>query len=366
MSEDTDELLDATLAVVPPLLTALDALGYAGRHLHPPHVAEIAGQVEQFREPLAEGLAAFEGVAWPEHLGGFREHVVGAAGEALQAFDALANCVNQANPIMGAYRALGFNTRALEKLYPVSFMLPPVSRFFVCEAQREDAELSEKLGAADPAREDAGIMHAGNAATERGGFSVYVPEYYHADRSWPLVIALHGGSGHGRSFLWTWLREARSRGVIVASPSSREGTWSLMGPDVDSANLDGIVEHVGSLWNIDRERILLTGMSDGGTFSYVSGLRDDAPYTHLAPISASFHPLLLEGASGERLKDLPVYLIHGALDWMFPVDVARTARDALTAVGASVSYHEIDDLSHTYPREENEKILDWLLEGAAG
>ena len=47
---------------------------------------------------------------------------------------------------------------------------------------------------------------------------MYVPEYYDAARSWPLVVALHGGSGHGRDFLWTWLREARTRGVIVAAP----------------------------------------------------------------------------------------------------------------------------------------------------
>ena len=361
MSEDSDELLDATLAVVPALLTALEALGYAGRHLHPPHINQVVEQVAQFRAPLAAGVEAFKEVSWPEHLGRFREHVVDAAGEALQALDALANCTTQSNPVMGAYRALSFNTRAVEKLYPVSFMLPPVSRFFVSDAQREDEDLLAKLAAADPTREEVGIMHASNAATDRGGFSLYVPEYYDPDQTWPLVVALHGGSGHGRSFLWTWLREARSRGVIVASPSSREGTWSLMGPDVDSDNLDGIVEHVGKLWNIDRDRILLTGMSDGGTFSYLSGLRDNAPYTHLAPISASFHPLLLEMASPERLRGLPVYLIHGALDWMFEVDIARTARDALTAAGAQVSYHELEDLSHTYPREENAKILDWML-----
>jgi len=361
MSEDNDELLEATLAVVPALLAALEALGYAGRHLHPPHIGQVVAQVARFREPLATGLAVFDKAAWPEHLATFRAHVAASAGEALQAFDALANCVDQSNPVLGAYRALAFNTRAVEKLYPVSFMLPPVSRFFVSEAQREDAALFDRLGTADPSRDDVGIMHASNGPTERGGFSLYVPEYYDSDRSWPLVVALHGGSGHGRSFLWTWLRDARSRGVIVVSPSSREGTWSLMGPDIDSGNLDAIVAHVGELWNIDRDRILLTGMSDGGTFSYVSGLRDDVPYTHLAPISASFHPLLLEAASAERLRNLPVYLTHGALDWMFPVDVARIARDALTAAGAVVSYHEIDDLSHTYPREQNAKILDWLL-----
>ena len=46
---------------------------------------------------------------------------------------------------------------------------------------------------------------------------------------------------------------------------------------------------------------------------------------------------------------------------MFPVDVARTARDALSAGGAKVEYREIEDLSHTYPTEENPRIVDWLM-----
>jgi phospholipase/carboxylesterase len=177
----------------------------------------------------------------------------------------------------------------------------------------------------------------------------------------PLVIALHGGSGHGRSFLWSWLKDARTRGVILASPSSREGTWSLMGPDVDSATLDAIVARVSEHWNVDAQRILLTGMSDGGTFSYLSGLRSDAPFTHLAPIAASFHPMLLEVAEAERLKGLPVYLTHGALDWMFDIEVARMAEASLAQAGVDLTYREIDDLSHTYPREENDRILDWLF-----
>ena len=101
-------------------------------------------------------------------------------------------------------------------------------------------------------------------------------------------------------------------------------------------------------------------MSDGGTFSYISGLRADSPFTHLAPCSASFHPMLLEVVDDQRIKDLPVYLTHGALDWMFPVDVARTAQNALTIAGAEVVYREIEDLSHTYPVEESAAILQWL------
>ena len=113
-------------------------------------------------------------------------------------------------------------------------------------------------------------------------------------------------------------------------------------------------------WNIDTSKVLLTGMSDGGTFSYVSGLQSSSPFTHLAPSSASFHPMLVEVADADRLSDLPIYLMHGALDWMFPIDVARSARDALSTAGAKVEYREIDDLSHTYPVEENPRIMDWL------
>ena len=39
--------------------------------------------------------------------------------------------------------------------------------------------------------------------------------------------------------------------------------------------------------------MLLIGMSDGGTFTLLSGIAEDSPFTHLAPTAASFHPFLL-------------------------------------------------------------------------
>jgi phospholipase/carboxylesterase len=361
MADDTDRLLDATTALVPALLDALDGLAWAGRHLHPPVLDRVAAEVAGLRPPLAAGLERFRAESWPAHLEGFRAHVSEAAGLALRALDGLAGAAALTEPALAAYRAIGLSTRAIETLYPVAAMLPPVSRFFVHERYRDDEALGARLAAADHAREDTGVMHAANSTDERGGFSLYVPEYYDAARAYPLIVALHGGSGHGRSFLWTWLRDARTRGAIVLSPSSNDRTWSLMGPDVDSANLDQMVANVKSHWNVDAGRVLLTGMSDGGTFGYLTGLRDDAPFTHLAPSSASFHPMLLELASADRLRGLPVYLMHGALDWMFPVEVARMARDAFTVAGAAVVYREIENLSHTWPREESIRVLDWLL-----
>ena len=101
-------------------------------------------------------------------------------------------------------------------------------------------------------------------------------------------------------------------------------------------------------------------MSDGGTFTYVCGLEAGSPFTHLAPVSAAFHPLLAQMADADRTRGLPIHIIHGALDWMFPVELARQAQRALSKAGAVVTYREVADLSHTYPRELNGPLLNWL------
>src|SRR4029078_12609812 len=116
----------------------------------------------------------------------------------------------------------------------------------------------------------------------------------------PLVMALHGGSGSGRGCLWSWLRDARSLGAILVAPTATGPTWALMGDDSDTPNLMRILETGRSRWTIDASRMLLTGMSDGGTFCYVTGLDGASPFTHLAPVSATFHPLVAQLAGVAR------------------------------------------------------------------
>ena len=281
-----------------------------------------------------------------------------AAALKVAAFAGLREVQNGNGDLIAVFRALRHAPRAQEALYPLAAKLPPVSSFFTDPALRDDAALLARLAA--PANQDTGIMHDHNEPGSRGGFSLYVPEYYTPDRAWPLVMALHGGSGNGRGFLWNWLRDARSQGAILVAPTATGNTWALMGDDADTANLARILGAVCSRWNVDPARLLLTGMSDGGTFCYVTGLESTSPFTHLAPVSATFHPLMAEMADADRLRGLPVYLVHGRLDWMFPVQVAQQTRDALAAAGADVTYRELDDLSHCYPREMNAPILDWL------
>jgi phospholipase/carboxylesterase len=129
---------------------------------------------------------------------------------------------------------------------------------------------------------------------------------------------------------------------------------------VDAAPLAEMVEQVAARYPVDRGRVLLTGMSDGATYALLCGLREGMPFTHLAPACGVLHPFLLADGGIERMRGRPIYLVHGALDWMFPVHTARLARQTLAGAGARLVYRELEDLSHTYPRDENPRILDWL------
>ena len=352
----SEAVIDDIVAVLPPLLQSLEALSFVARHLNPPdfeRVMEAIGLPDQALEGARSRLAA-----WPQEFADVRTTLETASDAALKAFAGLRAVQNGNGDLLAVFRALRYAPRAQEALYPLAAKFPPVSSFFLDPALRDDPELLARL--ATPARENAGIMHDNNEPGSRGGFSLYVPEYYTPDRAWPLVMALHGGSGNGRNFLWSWLRDARSFGAILIAPTATGSTWALMGEDTDTPNLMRILETVRGGWNVDRERMLLTGMSDGGTFCYVSGLDGASPFTHLAPVSATFHPLMAEMADTQRLRGLPIFLVHGRLDWMFPVQVARQTQGALSAAGANVTYREIEDLSHTYPREINAEMLKWL------
>jgi phospholipase/carboxylesterase len=329
------------------LLGVLNTLGAVSREMHPRRLEALIETLGDQDARLTVAAARSEG------------QVALAAGLAAQACAGLRAAPQADNPMMQPYRAMRQYSQSLEALARLSETLPAVGRYLLEPRFQNDGALMQRL--AEPPHPDSGAFHFDNQTDQRGGFSLYVPPWYDPSEPTPLIMALHGGSGHGRLFLWNWLPEARSRCLIVVAPTAIGSTWSLMEPEIDRHNLGAILTRVRDRWNIDPGHMLLTGMSDGGTFSLLSGLADDSPFTHLAPAAASFHPLLLAMTSPERLTGLPVHLTHGAEDWMFPVSMARTAYRTLAAAGAAVVYREIADLSHAYPRDGQSEVLDWWL-----
>jgi phospholipase/carboxylesterase len=49
--------------------------------------------------------------------------------------------------------------------------------------------------------------------------------------------------------------------------------------------------------------------------------------------------------------------VHGAQDWMFAVGRAVKACKEISSAGADVRLKVVPDLSHAYPRQENDAIL---------
>lgn len=357
-------LLEAVAGLLIPTLHALDMLRFAARHLHPPHLGALAEAIRPAEQPMLEGREAFRAAVFPERLHRLRDGVLQAVdvtGDAVAGFGKAA----LAGDMREVRRALRLHADACEALWPLARISPAISRFFLDDVAREDEAVCERLESADPERTDAGVFHFDNERGSRGGYSLFVPGIGATEAPPPLVVALHGGSGHGRAFFWNWLPAARAAGVMLVAPTSMDRTWALQGEDVDTPNLARILSEVGQTRRYDHGRVLMTGMSDGGTFCWTSGLLGDSAFTHLAPFSATFHPLLLEFADADRLRGLPVHIVHGALDWMFPADIAHTAARALEARGAQVVHREIPDLSHAFATDEAPAVLRWFLGSSA-
>lgn len=361
--DNGDSFLEALGDVGSSLLTGLHALEVAQRRLHPPDFGPIRDSLVPVRDRLEAAVAAFQEVSPPPGLQPLAQALAAAVAPAVLALRGFSEEPSAAEGVTRILAAMHQHCLAQDALFTIRRALPPVNHFFLESHCRDRLDTLDPEAPAPEAR--AGLHTAHDAPGSRGGFSFYVPESYDGTRAWPLVVALHGGSGQGRDFKWTWLREARSRQFLLLAPTARGATWSFNGPDVDAVALRSMLAFVRERWKVDPNRVLLSGLSDGATYSLVAGLQADMPFTALAPVSGVLHPANFANGNMDRVRGKRIYLVHGALDWMFPVDIARMARDELLEAGADLVYREIADLSHTYPREENPSILEWFDPGLA-
>jgi predicted esterase len=169
------------------------------------------------------------------------------------------------------------------------------------------------------------------------------------------ALKAHRKSGKAQEALFALRNDVVQADRYFLEPDARQ---SFEGRE-DREGLTGIfhehLKEVQSRYNIDTSRILVTGMSDGATFALGLGLQEFSPFSAIAPVSEVLAATDLSHAKGRR-----IYWVHGALDWMFPVGRAAHGCRMLRDAGAEVELKVIEDLSHTYPREENKRILSWF------
>ncbi len=345
---------DALSAVGVATLDGWAAMEAALRRLDPAALPELRRQLAPYEAALARTVAVFRSTPPPADLEEFASRFADGAALTHRALALFTETPPAREAVVRVLESMRTFCRALETLYPLH-RLPALSRYFV------EPALHDRIGELDPEPPEAASVGLHKTRhSESGGFSLYVPERYDGSAEWPLVVALHGGSGSGDDFVWTWLREARGRRFLLLAPTARGSTWSMMGTDVDAPALRSMVQYVCERWRVNTRSILLTGLSDGATYALLCGLANDSPFTALAPVSGTLHPAVLAGERGQALRGRRIYMVHGARDWLFPIAMARAASDILRQAGADIVFREIDDLSHTYPREENDRILAWF------
>ena len=120
---------------------------------------------------------------------------------------------------------------------------------------------------------------------------------------------------------------------------------------------------------IDRERargmpahrIVLAGFSQGCAVTLLAGLRYPKRLAGLAGLSG-YLPLAGTTAAErhEANRDVPIFLAHGTDDPMVAVERGTASRDALTALGYSVEWHDYP-MEHSLCREEVTALNQWLL-----
>jgi phospholipase/carboxylesterase len=248
--------------------------------------------------------------------------------------------------------------RALYTLYSIREHLPVISQYFAIEGAEHIAANAPPSGAQNGAA--TGFSHSERDAT-RGAYSLYVPENYSPDRQWPLIICLHGGYGAGKEYIWTWLRSARTKGYILVSPKSIAETWTMTMGSPDNRSVMKMLDEVEEKYSVDRSRIYLTGLSDGGIFTYIMGLERHEIFAGIAPVAGALHmaadPMLRTGTG----KELPIFVIHGVHDFIFPVTFTRQTNDLLKQLGYDLKYEELPDWGHAFPYSINERlVLPWF------
>jgi phospholipase/carboxylesterase len=232
-------------------------------------------------------------------------------------------------------------------LYPVRLALPALQRYWLLDGT--DIEVCEpSVSVMAP---ESGIQHH-TIDRYRGAYTSYVPEYYQTDRSWPLIIAMHGANGTDEDFLWTWLKYAKSRGYVLLSAKSFGATWYPW----DAPSLLLMLDDMQRRYAIDPHRILLTGLSDGGSFGYDVGFAFPERFTALAVVAGILRP----HQRSPQASRLPVYIAHGERDQLFPAQLIRMVAAKLREWGHDVTYHELPGFGHAYPAGENTAILDWF------
>lgn len=190
-------------------------------------------------------------------------------------------------------------------------------------------------------------------------YALYVPKGYNPQVEFPLIVCLHGAGFDGNRYLERWSTRLGEKYIILC-PSVDGGVWWT---DEAAFQVISIINEIKSKYNIDTNRIYLTGMSNGGVGVLRIGVNFSDIFAAIIPMAGAMPDEAMPFL--KNLKNTPSYIIHGSKDQVMPVEYSRKISSKLKDLGFEVVYREHDRVhpeagGHFFPIEELPDLIKWL------
>ncbi|HZR25734.1 MAG TPA: PDZ domain-containing protein [Vicinamibacterales bacterium] len=177
-------------------------------------------------------------------------------------------------------------------------------------------------------------------------YTVTVPENYDPAKKYQVRVQLHGGVMMRHSNM----PPANAGGIgalagveqiyIVPFAWDAAAWWT----DDQLSNLDAILDRAKRDLNVDENRVVLSGVSDGGTGVYYTAMRDTTPFAAFLPLNGF---MMVLGASDlivdgplypNNMRNKPFFIVNGTKDPLYPTRLVEPYIDHYKAGGVTLDY----------------------------
>jgi hypothetical protein len=213
-------------------------------------------------------------------------------------------------------------------------------------------ERAHRSAAFKKGRRDKVLLTMHSESAPGATYCIFLPKSYDPLVPNGLVVGLHGGgpggfdktivTGSGEEAMPFYSDVAEQTGLIVVCPTALTSGWASL---KNEPLVDAVVEEMLALYNIDENRIYLTGHSMGGGGTWHWGPKR-------AELWAAFAPCA--GWGGPETKGVPVYIYHSEDDPIVGVDSDRQSAKTL------LSDRQKPDFVYTEFQKEGHGFPDWV------
>jgi hypothetical protein len=192
----------------------------------------------------------------------------------------------------------------------------------------------------------------------RHNFVINIPDGYTPSRKYQVRIQLHGGVGGRRT------NQIVGPGTIGALASDRgpgdDGqiyiipyAWAQhpWWDDDQVLNLHAIVDAAKRRYNVDENRVVLSGVSDGGTGAYYVAMRDTTPFAAFLPLNGYWMVLAASDIDDGSLfptniRNKPFFIVNGGRDPLYPTMEVDPHIEHMKRGGVALEYHPQPNAGH--------------------